>query len=250
MMSVPVRIALIVAAVAGVAGEARGQADIGGAVRVENRVEGEVGGMPRPVATDARVFQDERITSFADSGATLRFLDETTMSMGPLSEVVLDRFVFDPDRTTGDIVFNVAKGAFRFVTGSAASESYRVVTPHAVIGTRGTDYGVYSIGLGTLVITHGGDSFACPLSQIHDPRPGGPGCCDLDADAAGFPVYGMVLQGSQNCVGPRRWNGTNPGILLSRRAIRETITDRDEPPEEPPPPPPPPPDDDDDNGPR
>ena len=53
---------------------------------------------------------------------------------------MLDRFVFDPDRKTGELTLNVTQGMFRFVTGGMQKEAYRIRTPHATIGVRGTDF--------------------------------------------------------------------------------------------------------------
>lgn len=226
MFSVALRLLILCVALAGATGPAWAQTDIGGAIEVENQVEGELDGTLRALATSSRVFQNERIITHADSAASFRFLDDTVLSMGARSEIVLDRMVYDPDTSTGDILLNVVTGGLRMVTGMASSESYRLVTKHAVVGVRGTDLGVYSGSLGTVVITHGGDSFACPRYLLDAPRPDGPGCCNLDADEAGAPVYGIIRLGSRNCIGPRRWTGTNPFTLLGRAAIRDTVRDR------------------------
>src|SRR5262249_37385824 len=68
----------------------------------------------------------------------LIFLDNTNLSVGPASEVALDRFVYDPDKSAGAVVVRTTKGIFRFVTGSQQPQNYLIATPIASIGVRGT----------------------------------------------------------------------------------------------------------------
>jgi hypothetical protein len=86
------------------------------------------------------VFANERIDTAERGWVEMLFLDETRFRVGGNSTVMLDRFVFDPDRKTGELTLNVTQGMFRFVTGGMQKEAYRIRTPHAVIGVRGTDF--------------------------------------------------------------------------------------------------------------
>ena len=56
------------------------------------------------------------------------------------SEVRLDRFVYNPDRSTGQVTVEASRGVFRFVTGSQDPKSYAIKTPIATIGVRGTEF--------------------------------------------------------------------------------------------------------------
>jgi hypothetical protein len=122
-------------------------AKIGVASAVKNRVES-VGARTRPLSPGSDVFQNERLRTGEGSSAQLLFLDETSLSIGPLSEVTLDRFVFDPRRGAGSVVINTTRGAFRFVSGSQQPSSYQIRTPVATIGLRGTifDWALVNIG--------------------------------------------------------------------------------------------------------
>ena len=111
---------------------------IGAAVAVRNQVTGSRDGQDRALAAGNHVFQNERISTGADSVAQLMFTDQTTLSVGPRSQVTLDRFVYDPNRSTGDVAVSFATGAMRFVTGSQDPQSYQVRTSVATIGVRGT----------------------------------------------------------------------------------------------------------------
>ena len=58
--------------------------------------------------------------------------------MGPRSEIRLDRFVYDPSRSVGDVAVSLTSGALRFISGQQDPSSYQVRTPVATIGVRGT----------------------------------------------------------------------------------------------------------------
>lgn len=121
---------------------------IGVAAAIQNEVEGVQGGASRSLAAGSQVFQEETIRTGAQSMAQLLFLDETSLSIGPLSDVTLDRFVYNPATGAGDVVLSTTKGAFRFITGSQDPSSYRLNTPFAAIGVRGTIVDCYSSAIG------------------------------------------------------------------------------------------------------
>ena len=50
----------------------------------------------------------------------------------------LDKFVYDPTGSSGKVVLQATKGAFRFVTGSQDKRAYEVRTPFGSLGVRGT----------------------------------------------------------------------------------------------------------------
>ena len=113
-------------------------ARIGVAAVVKNVVSGSNGGQNRVINVGTGVFQNEIITTGAKSSAQLLFRDETSLTIGASARLTLDRFVYNPSSKTGDVVVNVVQGAFRFVSGSARSGSYKIKTPVASIGLRGT----------------------------------------------------------------------------------------------------------------
>jgi hypothetical protein len=114
------------------------QSQIGAAAAVRNQVSATQGSQERRLATGNPVLTNDRIRTGADSVAQLLFADQTTLSVGPRSEVTLDRFVYDPNRSTGDVGVSLTTGALRFVSGQQDPRSYQVRTPVATIGVRGT----------------------------------------------------------------------------------------------------------------
>jgi len=111
---------------------------IGAAAAVRNQVTAGQSGGERRLAVGNPVFQNDAVRTGADSIAQLLFSDQTTLSLGPRSEVRLDRYVYDPSRSAGDVAVSFTTGALRFITGSQNPQNYQVHTPVATIGVRGT----------------------------------------------------------------------------------------------------------------
>jgi len=116
-----------------------GDGRIGAAAAVRNDVTGaRAGADARPLTAGQGVFENQRIVTGANSVAQLLFNDQTTLSVGQRSQVTLDRFVYDPRGNAGDVAVTLGGGAMRFVTGNQEPRNYRVQTPVATIGVRGT----------------------------------------------------------------------------------------------------------------
>lgn len=110
---------------------------IGSATATKNKVEGVVNGKNQPLSKGSEVYTNETVRTGDASVADLVFLDNTNLSVGPTSEVKLDKFVYDPTGSSGAVVINVTKGAFRFVTGSQDKRVYEIKTPFGTLGVRG-----------------------------------------------------------------------------------------------------------------
>ena len=94
----------------------------------------------RAAIRDAINLADRVLTKDA-SALQILLLDASTFTVAQNANVVIDRFVYDPDRSTGEVAASVTKGAFRFVSGRLAKTRPRnasVQTPSATIGIRGT----------------------------------------------------------------------------------------------------------------
>ena len=77
---------------------------IGVASAVNQRVEGVNRGATRVLSVGSDLFSNELVRTGEDSNAQLLFRDQTTLSVGPRSEVTLDKYVFDPARGAGEVV--------------------------------------------------------------------------------------------------------------------------------------------------
>jgi hypothetical protein len=74
-------------------------------------------------------------------GVVLR--DDTRVSLGPDTEVRIDRFVFAPAQGQLALVLKMARGVAAYVSGKIAKlspDAVRVETPVATVGVRGTRF--------------------------------------------------------------------------------------------------------------
>ncbi|CAA2141729.1 FecR domain-containing protein [Hyphomicrobium sp. ghe19] len=116
---------------------------IGDAVVITNIVMADYAEKQRKLARGDDIRQDEIIEVNTDAQGEFKLDDDTKLALGPGSRLVLDKFVYDSDKKTGSIILNVAKGAFRFMTGVAAKPTYVINTPNASITVRGTIFDSY-----------------------------------------------------------------------------------------------------------
>jgi len=114
------------------------EASIGSASSVKNRVEGTVRGSTQALSSGSAVYSNEAVRTGQDSVAELGFVDSTKLSVGPTSEVKLDKFVYDPNKRAGAVALKATRGSLRFVTGVQDHDNYSIKTPYATLGVRGT----------------------------------------------------------------------------------------------------------------
>ena len=92
----------------------------------------------RTLLVGADVFANENVITTEKGQAQMLFLDESALTIGPNSEVVLDEFVYDPNTKTGTIALSATKGLFRLVGGRISKTNpVTLKTPTATIGIRG-----------------------------------------------------------------------------------------------------------------
>src|SRR5262249_24106929 len=97
-----------------------------------------VGGQTQDLRTGSQVYSNETVRTGDAAVADLVFLDDTNLSVGPISEVRLDKFVYDPTGSSGKLGLQATKGAVPLVTGSQDKRAYEVRTPFGSVGVRGT----------------------------------------------------------------------------------------------------------------
>src|SRR3954454_5062738 len=125
---------------------------------------------PRVIKISAgdEIFRDETVRTAADSDAKFVLRDDTNLSLGPGSTLKLDRAVFSGERSAGDIAVKLTSGAFRFVTGNSTKESYKIITPLATIGVRGTTLDFLNQRARNLVVLQAGRARVCAAGQCVD----------------------------------------------------------------------------------
>jgi hypothetical protein len=85
------------------------------------------------------VVRNERISTFDRGQVQLQFVDESTLSLAPNSEIVIDEFVYDPTKQVGKMTATVTAGLLRYVGGriSKQTDAVNFATPSGNVAVRG-----------------------------------------------------------------------------------------------------------------
>ena len=142
---------------------AHAQARVGEAAVVQNEVVRVMGSATSQINVGDGVLRDEIVRTGLASAARLVMADSTNLSLGPNASIKLDRTVFDDEHSYRDIAIRLTSGAFRFVTGHSEKTAYRITTPLATIGVRGTILDILSLRGKTTVVLQEGASRVCTL---------------------------------------------------------------------------------------
>ena len=91
------------------------------------------------------VFASDALRTGADGAVGVTLRDDTRISLGPVSEVKIDRYVYAPGEGGLGMVLKFVRGAAVYVSGRIAKlapDSIRLETPSAIVGVRGTTVAV------------------------------------------------------------------------------------------------------------
>jgi hypothetical protein len=110
---------------------------IGDVVSVVPQANYQRGGAVQELSINDFVEQNDRVITTGDGSAYIHFIDDTVLTVGANSEVVLDKFVFDGGKARSAVI-EITRGTLRFVTGTSDHGAYQLKTPVATIGVRGT----------------------------------------------------------------------------------------------------------------
>lgn len=95
------------------------------------------------------IYLHDTLLTDASAQAQIVFTDNSLMTFKPNSRFVIENYIYDAKKKSGSAgkyVMSLIEGGFRTITGLIAKsdpDSYKVNTPVATIGVRGTDYAVY-----------------------------------------------------------------------------------------------------------
>lgn len=109
--------------------------------KVELTTPGQIG---RIAQSGQAIFMGDEVTTDEKGQLQILLLDETVFKIGPNSSIIIDKFVYDPKTSAGEIKASITKGVFRYVSGKIAAknpDSVKVKLPTATIGFRGTIVG-------------------------------------------------------------------------------------------------------------
>ena len=102
----------------------------------------------RPLTQGDSVYVEDMVATGDKSFAILQFIDGAKVTVRPNSKIIIEQYVFnggDEDAAT----LNLVAGGLRIITGAMARtqpESYKVKTPTALMGVRGTEFAIMLCG--------------------------------------------------------------------------------------------------------
>jgi hypothetical protein len=111
---------------------------VGEATVVVRQVTGLLEQNLRSLTLDDQVYFNEVIESGDESATEIRFQDDTTLTIGPNTKITLDSVVYDPDPSKAEFIVSITNGVLRLATGTLSSSAYKLNTPVATVGVRGT----------------------------------------------------------------------------------------------------------------
>jgi hypothetical protein len=142
---------------------AQAQTRVGEAVLIQNDV-ARVAATTTPINVGDSMLRDETVRTGADSAARFVMADSTNLSLGPSATLKLDRTVFNDEHSYRDVAIRMTTGAFRFVTGHSEKTAYKITTPLATIGVRGTTLDILSQRGRSVVVLQDGAASVCTTS--------------------------------------------------------------------------------------
>lgn len=120
-------------------GPASAAAAVGTVTRVQNQAQ--IGATAATVG--APVHMNDQLLTGSNARLQVTFRDGTTLTLGENAKVVVDRYVYNPEQSTGDLALNATRGAIRLATGrlhQMRDRDVKVSTPYAALAVRGTEF--------------------------------------------------------------------------------------------------------------
>ena len=154
-----IAISLITLSSTAVFAEAETLTQAGVAAAVKGEVKVTTPGEPvKLLKSGDKVFMGDKIETGADGQLQVLLLDQTVFTLGPLSAITVDEFVYNPSNDDGKVKASMVKGIFRVVSGKVAHkkpENMSVDLPAGSIGFRGTNVAGIIDGQKTTVVLLG-----------------------------------------------------------------------------------------------
>jgi hypothetical protein len=100
-------------------------------------------GQKIPAAAGMSVIAGDRVITGTDGSVGITLRDNTLLSAGPKSTLVLNRFAYNSSTNAGTIDASVKRGTLAVVSGKIAKnspDSVQFRTASAILGVRGTEF--------------------------------------------------------------------------------------------------------------
>lgn len=100
-------------------------------------------GQSRNLAQDTEIMQGDRIVTGENTRIEMEMVDGAVITLGDFTYFKIEEYQFDEAAATGNGELSILRGVFRAVTGKLgklANKPFKVTSPLASIGIRGTDF--------------------------------------------------------------------------------------------------------------
>lgn len=168
----------------------------------------------------------DQIVTTANGHVHIRFVDDALVSVRPNSRLEITRYDYDPARPALSAVkFDLIEGITRAISGDAAKSArqrFRLNTPIAAIGVRGTDFTVSAKAGSTRALVNEGTIVLAPFSA--DCRADAFGPCATDSiELSGETMEAIAMDSSTPL--PRLVPATDAQNLVAMRTgVRQAIS--------------------------
>lgn len=140
----------------------------------------------RTISIGQSIAHKERIKTTDKGSVQILFIDKTSMTVGPNSDLTIDEYVYDPNAGTGKLAARLGKGALRFVGGQIShTGDAEIKTASATVGIRGgvavitpgfvlAGYGLTTVANAGGVVTLNAGELTQTPGGVMPPSPPGP----------------------------------------------------------------------------
>jgi hypothetical protein len=89
------------------------------------------------------IYQNDTLRTAINSSVGIIFIDDTVLSLGPQTELVVDEYVFSPEKGAMAMIIRMIKGTASYLSGiigRQSPDSVKFQLPEASIAIRGTHF--------------------------------------------------------------------------------------------------------------
>jgi len=119
--------------------DARAAESVGSITNVVNPAQ--IGSGTAAVGTP--VYMNQRLRTGPDGRLQVTFRDQSVLTLGENANVAIDRYVYNPSKSSGQLALNASRGAVRFVGAKIEKLSKKkiiVSSPQGAMAVMGTDF--------------------------------------------------------------------------------------------------------------
>ena len=180
----------------------------------------------RELKIGLNIVRNERIRTTAEGATQVIFLDRTSLTIGPNSDITIDEYVFNPNANSGNLAIRMGNGLLRFIGGQIShNDQVKITTPSASLGIRGGMAIINSAnGKTTVVHLYGATIVTTPSNSVTITKPGFFAETNGNQISNPKPAPNALLASlnAQLASKPGQTGGTAPGLVTSEK-VRNAI---------------------------